>query len=148
MDYAGFREKGYHGVDITPSFIESAVNTYGVPRECLTLCDARHMPFPDKSFKSGYIRDVLLHYPTAEMPPFIDEMLRVCEVGYVSWGGFGSRSFAPTYNPQQTTMTDEEVKRWGEHEKFYYTAPDRAFLEKRYKLTFIEGTFITRVELK
>jgi SAM-dependent methyltransferase len=146
VDYVGFRDKGYHGVDITPSFIEAAVKEFGVPAEALTLCDARKMPFADKQFKSAYIRDVLLHYPQEEMPPFIDEMLRVAENCYVSWGGFGVRSFAPTYSPEQTMMTDEEIVKWQEKERFYYTAPDRKYLEDRYRLTFIEDTNITRVD--
>lgn len=141
IDYEGLKDKGYMGVDVTPSFIEAA-KKWGVPEECLTLADARKMPFKDKQFKSGYIKDVLLHYRQEDGYAFIDELLRVCEDAYVVWGYLpnmnGSvKSFLPSSEPKEEKWFDT----------FYYNVYDLRELEKKYRITFIgEDTTITKVE--
>jgi len=138
IDYEGFRDKGYMGVDVTPSFIEAA-KKHGVPEECLTLADARKMPFADNEYRSGYLKDVLLHYKQVDGYAFIDELLRVCEDAYVVWGYLGERSFLPCDEPIQERWVDT----------FYYNTYDLRELEGRYKLIFIgEDTTITKIEVK
>jgi SAM-dependent methyltransferase len=138
IDYEGFREKGYMGVDVTPSFLEAA-KRYGVPEECLTLADARKLPFKDREYKSGYLKDVLLHYRQEDGYAFIDELLRVCEDAYIVWGHLGERSFLPSDEPVE--------ERWAD--TFYYNTYDLRELEKKYRVTFIEeDTTITKIEFR
>lgn len=139
IDYPGFKGKGYMGVDVTPSFLEAAKEKYGVPEECLTLADARKTPFQDKQFRSGYLKDVLLHYRQEDGYAFIDELLRICRDAYVVWGYLGERMFLPSSEPIE--------ERWGDG--FYYNTYDLDELERRYRVTFIdEGTTITKIEAK
>jgi SAM-dependent methyltransferase len=138
IDYEGLKDRGYMGVDVTPSFIEAA-EKHGVPEGCLTLCDARKTPFRDKEFKSGYLKDVLLHWRQVDGYAFIDELLRIAEECYVVWGHFShvGKTFLPSYEPLE--------ERWAD--TFYYNVYDLKELEKRYKVTFIgEDTTITKIE--
>ena len=136
IDYEGFKGKGYMGVDVTPSFLEAAVKL-GVPKENVTLSDARKMPFKDKQYKSGYLKDVLLHYKQPDAYPFIDELIRVCEHAYIVWGYLGDQSFMPSSKPKEEKWSDT----------FWYNVYDLAELEKRYVIMPVgDGTTITRVE--
>jgi SAM-dependent methyltransferase len=139
IDYPHFKEKGYMGVDVTPSFLEAAHRQFNVPESCLTLADARKTPFKDRQFRSGYLKDVLLHYRQEDGYAFIDELLRIAEDAYIVWGYLGDRCFLPSDEPV--------TERWGDG--FYYNTYDLDLLEKRYNVTFIdEGTTITRIEAK
>jgi ubiquinone/menaquinone biosynthesis C-methylase UbiE len=147
IDYPAFKDRGYMGVDVTESFIEAAVKL-GVPRGNLTLSDARRMPFRDKQFKSAYMKDLLIHYPQREAYAFIDEMIRVSENAYVSWGNAYDTKrgkmlfFTPSTKPETYILNEGG-------QTFYYCAYDVVELEKRYKLTSIgEGTTISKVELR
>jgi SAM-dependent methyltransferase len=139
IDYPHFKDRGYMGVDVTPSFLDAAVTLHDVPDTCVTLADARHLPFPDQSYRSGYLKDVLLHYKQVDGYAFIDELLRVCENAYIVWGHLGDRSFLPSHTPVE--------ERWGD--TFYYNIYDLAQLEQRYQVTFIgDDTTITKVAHK
>lgn len=140
IDYQGFlgKEKEYMGVDVTPSFLIAAAK-HGVPESCLTLSDARKTPFKDKQFRSGYLKDVLLHWRQVDGYAFIDELLRISEESYVVWGYLGNRSFLPCGEPVE--------EKWGDG--FYYNTYDLRELEEKYKVTFIGGeTTITKIEAK
>jgi ubiquinone/menaquinone biosynthesis C-methylase UbiE len=75
VEYPTYKAKGvnYFGVDITPKFIEEAQKR-GVPCQ---LADALKLPFPDKSYDTVYVKDLLVHLPPGDWKTVLSEMARV-----------------------------------------------------------------------
>jgi len=92
----------YVGIDVTPEFIDAAYNIYGVKK--LVLCDARYLPFKDKSFETAFSKGVLIHYPQKEGEKMLHEMIRISNITYIAWGipllGHGhGKNYIPTGKP-------------------------------------------------
>ncbi|MBA7468150.1 hypothetical protein ES707_03391 [subsurface metagenome] len=77
VDYEMYRERGinYVGIDITPKFIRSAKQDYGVPN--VVLGNALHLPFKSNSFPTVYCKDLLEHMPPGLYRNVLREMIRV-----------------------------------------------------------------------
>ncbi|MFD1647206.1 class I SAM-dependent methyltransferase [Haloarchaeobius litoreus] len=67
------------GLDVTPSFLESARTN--VPDARFALGDMRHLPFADDSFDGVWACASLLHVPREDMPATLAEFARVLDDG-------------------------------------------------------------------
>lgn len=130
----------YVGIDVTPEFIASAHRNYGVDR--LVLCDARHLPFRDKTFKTAFSKGVIIHYPQNEGTKMIHEMLRISDTTYIAWGipligpGHGENHM-PTCTPKHV------MSKSGFHVDRY----DLTELEKHFEIyPMKKGTSVTLVK--
>lgn len=138
----------YVGVDVTRIFLKSAHSLYGVSH--IIRCDARFLPFKDKTFETAYSKGLLLHYLQEEGMKIISEMLRVSNVTVIAWGiiKWAKKQILPArrvhnYLPSNDPFVSACL------EGFYYNRYDLAELQKRFEVTFIgKGTSITIIEEK
>lgn len=132
----------YVGIDVTPEFIRSAHDIYGVER--LVLCDARYLPFRDKSFETAFSKGVVIHYPQEEGEKMLHEMIRVSNTAYIAWGipllgpGHGE-NHTPTYTPKVSVSPSG----------FYVNRYDLTELEKSFEIyPQKEGTSVTQIKTR
>jgi len=132
----------YVGIDVTPEFIRSAHDIYGVER--LVLCDARYLPFRDKSFETSFSKGVVIHYPQEEGEKMINEMIRISKTTYIAWGipliGYGRKeNHIPTREPSVKITPSG----------FYVNRYDLTELEKQFKIyPQSKDTSVTRITKK
>ena len=132
----------YIGIDVTPEFIKSAHNIYGVKR--LVLCDARYLPFRDKSFETAFSKGVIIHYPQEDGEKMLHDMIRISNTTYIAWGiplvGPGhNKNYMPTGDPELF------ISKSGFHVNKY----DLTELEKHFEIyPQKEGTSVTLITKK
>jgi SAM-dependent methyltransferase len=80
-DAETFADRGYDvtGLDVTPSFLESARTN--VPDAAFALGDMRHLPLADDSFDGVWACASLLHVPREDVPATLSEFDRVLDDG-------------------------------------------------------------------
>lgn len=76
VDYPLYKSKNvdYFGVDRTQKYVDEATRR-GVPCK---VADALALPFPNQSFDSVYVKDLLVHLPPGDWKTVLSEMARVC----------------------------------------------------------------------
>ena len=82
-DSESFADRGYDvtGLDVTPSFLESARENVSEAR--FALGDMRHLPFESDSFDGVWACASLLHVPREDVPATLSEFARVLDDGGV-----------------------------------------------------------------
>lgn len=102
VDYPRFREAQviYHGIDVTPAYLELARKTYNMPTEHLHLGNGLSLPFTDKSFDSVYENGMLEHLAPDDWKKVVSEMFRVCKVQTLLIFFIPLRKGTTVYQPQ------------------------------------------------
>jgi len=139
VDARGFEE--YVGLDITPSLLKSARDTFNV--ENLIYADARQLPLRDQSFATAYTKDLLLHLKEEDAVKVLKELVRVGIQAFVAWGisvyTGETLLYTPLEDKQVITMLDD----------FWANRFSRKKLNMHCTVgKIIEGTSITEVKKK